>query len=242
MGIQYQENRYPALQRAVSIANATLRNPQLYERLAEIKKPFSASQLNGEQLAPILKKHVDLDTPIYVKTYYPSWWQRTVGNGVNAYVNSHTPSVIYYNSTKTNPSERAIEDMAATIVHEYVHCADTLDPDDSYIHHGHGRRYDPNSAPYVVERIAYELMSGAEMPRSENNEYDWAPELPPPALDPLNYIAVGDDADYATSGDYRSSRNDVIALADHVSSANIKNLVIYFHDSGRKVFTAIGTR
>lgn len=230
MAIEYIENRYPELQEAVKLANEVLLNPEFYKQLAEIKTPFSLSKLNGEQLAPILKKHVDLGTKIYVKTFYPSWRRRWFRNNVIAYVDAPIPTVINYNSTKLSNSGRSIEDMAATIVHEYVHCADTLDPGDSHRDHGHGWRYAPNSAPYVVQRIAYALMSGAAMPPPpEAEEIDEPENLTPPPLHPLNFIAVNSVGDYAQTGLYRSSHEDTVTLVEHVRSRGIKKLVLYFH-------------
>lgn len=211
---------HQAAERALYI----LKSSEFHSALKKVEK-FKDSILNGKQLSKILSYYVnDQDLVIKIVMYYSS-------RKVNAYVNKHQPDVIKFNSRNDN---RPIFDMAATIVHEFVHCVDTLSPEDNSIDHGHRSnriRYNYNCAPNTAARITKQLLLSSQRPISGDTYLPSAPDfdLENIYLNKNQYIAIGESGKLSDYGSYRTDQNDISSLVSFLKENKIKKLAIYCH-------------
>lgn len=235
MIFNYPSGRYSKLVEAVELANKIIQDPKLLAEISKVER-FKDSRLTGAQVSVIMRKHIEAKTPIYIRTFRAGrlrrWARRDI---VNGRVYASTPNIIEYNSGKLY---RYKLDIVETIIHEYVHSVDTLDPGDTSIDHGH---FDNDSsknyycAPNTVGRIAKNIMLDSGFIYSETEGFDGpeleteVPETQYPRLKKLNYIAIGDGGGYSNYGAYRYSEADLKKIVDHMVENEIHRLAIYCH-------------
>ena len=236
MIFNYPNNGYPKLVEAVKLANKIIQDPKLLSEVSKVKNKFKDSDLTGVDVARLMKKHIDAKTPIYIRTFKAGrirrWARRDI---VNARVFPNTPHIIEYNSGKLYRNKL---DIVETIIHEYVHSVDTLDPDDSSIDHGHilnkaSKNY--YCAPNTIGRIARSIMVDSDYAYSESertsvhDSEEKIPEIKNSPLSKLNYIAIGEGGDYSNYGAYRYTETDLNNLVNHLIKNDIHRLAIYCH-------------
>lgn len=222
-------NASQRVHKAAQYALNTLQSSEFHLALQKVER-FKDSILNGKQISKILNHYVsNPDLVIKIVMYYSR-------RRVNAYVNKNQPDVIKFNSRNDN---RPIVDMAATIIHEFVHCVDTLSPDDNSIDHGHRSnsiRYNYNCAPNTAARITKQLILASQqrIPHKPISEDSYLPSAPDfnfknLSLNKKQYIAIGKDGKLSDYGSYRTSHSDIESLVAYLKEKNIKKLAIYCH-------------
>jgi hypothetical protein len=208
------------------ILTDTILSKKFFDAVRKIVK-FDDSNFTGDQLAEKMIHHINENPSIKLAVYRSSWFSRST----NAYVNVGKPYTIWCNSRNFN---RPLANMVGTVVHEFVHCSDYLDPGDSSTDHGHfsnkaSRNY--YTAPSVLGRIATRIALNIDPtePSYGNHEAINQVRLPEVILDKLDHIAIGQHGHFSTYGAYQYSALDLNALTNHLRDNNIKNLAIYCH-------------
>ena len=136
------------LSEAITKANSVLDNEEFYRKLAEIET-FDDANVSGKVLGNLIRlSKVEADIEIY-ESIWP--WSKAT-----AYTTPIEPNTIKLNGRKFN--ERTSEEWAVTLIHEFVHLVDFENEDFHFGHNGNQRNKNEHTAPYMVEKIAEELI------------------------------------------------------------------------------------
>ena len=145
--------KYPNLAEAITISNRLLRGDYgFFTKIRDVTAfDYSTNRsthqpVSGADIVPLFAKKIDVAVQQYKPWYV---WSRAVA--------STTPgtSVIHLNQNKL---DRTVEDTVATLIHECVHIIDT----EPHLSFGHGNNYargKEHSAPYLIEKIAQEVIA-----------------------------------------------------------------------------------
>ena len=146
--INYQGNN-AAVAAAAQRANELLLDQTFFNRIAALPA-FDYSTASPQQVADILEHSIFI---MNIEFYRP----RNPFSKANAYDDPQHPLVIHLNERKLN---RSLASICATLIHEAVHAADALQTGFSFGHNGNSAAGNENTAPYQIDGLAYEMVSG----------------------------------------------------------------------------------
>ncbi len=140
---------YDVVQRAVSLANHLLSDHSFYEEIARHPR-FDNTTATSREVADAMKSCTSRLEVVLYKTRNP--WSRVLGKE-----NEWEPNRIYLNSRRL---DRAVSEIAGTMVHEAVHAADAVSPLD-FGHSGNRPNGNDDTAPYWIGNMAIWRINGS---------------------------------------------------------------------------------
>lgn len=138
--------------KAVELANEIVLNPCFAEELQNVVGFDSTTppDLNGKMLWGFINSS---SVVADVDTYKTCWrWSKA-----NAYTVYDKPTKIYLNARKLKKSK--INDLVATLVHEYVHLVDFEQDSYEFTHINNSVRGNQNTAPYIIDNIVKKILN-----------------------------------------------------------------------------------
>lgn len=136
---------------SIELANSVLKNPKFYEKLRTVKV-FDYSDITGEILSNLI-----LDSKITAQVIMKT--PLNPFSNATAYTKPQFPeSIFIYNKYVENRNVE-LADIVCTLAHEYLHLVDFEAEDYDF---GHGNNYSSgkeNTAPYLIETIAREIIN-----------------------------------------------------------------------------------
>lgn len=138
---------------AIQDANFILNSAEFHDALAS-KSDFDNSNASGKTISNLIKAFsIDAIVVTYKPLPIPPW------SRANAYTKPSEPKTIFLNLRKLN---RSIESVASTLVHEYIHLVDYANSQYEFGHVDNSRINKENTAPYWIDILAYQLLTGKE--------------------------------------------------------------------------------
>jgi hypothetical protein len=147
MKLRYK-GRNKNILKALKVANGILNNPEFYRRIDAFGQfdNTEPSDLSAAKISSFIKNH---PKKVFVKTYLGK-------PGTNAKTGRST-------SFKLNRLRlgRPINNIAKTMIHEYVHCVDFALKGYGFTHvdNDNSDGDEDNTAPWAIAQIAFEMMN-----------------------------------------------------------------------------------
>ena len=159
---------HPDVAAACAQANGLLHNPVFFDAIAA-HAPFdqdahgTPATATPAQISALMQ---GLALVFQVDMFVPhGLLQKTKYHKTQAYTDPAQPNTLFLNGTWIAQQAPSTAELAATIIHECVHAANTADPDPAH-EFGHGdnsSKGKDNTAPYWIGSYAYSLLSGQPM-------------------------------------------------------------------------------
>lgn len=111
---------------------------------------FKNTTAKNSQIVEALKSYNDKKITV-VKEY----WKWNPFSSEQAYFDPRKPNAIHLNKWKY--FRKSIPEFVASIVHEFIHCADNYEGDLEFTHTYHWHKDRKDSVPYAIGRIAENL-------------------------------------------------------------------------------------
>lgn len=141
------EGKWIDLQTATAKANELLHNKN-FLALIEEKESFDNTSISGRKIVELIQS---TNTEMYVLTY------KSIKRWVYGYEDSRYPDLIHINLWR---NEWNIPSLVNTIIHECIHCIDSLNNQYSFTHIGNSSVGQENTAPYWIGNLAEEFLAG----------------------------------------------------------------------------------
>lgn len=149
MKINYSENN-ELIRKAVEKANFVLENQNFHQELLSAQNNFDHSNVNGEVISDLIKATKIEAT---VEIYTSKWpWSR-----VNGYTVDDGKNKIFLNNRKLNGALDEL-DLAATLVHEFIHLVDFENDNFFFGHEGNTSNGKDNTAPYWIDSLTEKIL------------------------------------------------------------------------------------
>ena len=136
---------------SIELANSVLKNPKFYEKLRTVKV-FDQSDITGEILSNLILDS-KITAQVIMKTPHNPFSNAT------AYTKPQFPeSIFIYNKYVENRNVE-LADIVCTLAHEYLHLVDFEAEDYDFGHRNNYSSGKENTAPYLIETIAREIIN-----------------------------------------------------------------------------------